>query len=158
MSSLRILFSDYNGSFEAFCEACYQAYLAFWASRPQLETKRIVRPSVMERGKEKVFWGIVDGHDDEKTFDGFERYEKIPCLAHMIGSIAQADPDTLYFRIRHKGKLRVHIFSKTDRYLIVLQERSQVFDFVTAHPLSARQLEKKVAQWNEAERTDGKIL
>ncbi len=154
----RIFLSDHGGDFEAFCSACYQCYMDFWDNCPQFGGKDILRALALENGREKVFWGIVEGHDNQKQFENLERYEKIPCLAFLIQAVALNDADVKWFRIRHKGKLRVQIFSKAHRYLMVLQERKKVFDFVTAHPISQRQLDKKMEQYEASLKAENGVL
>lgn len=155
----RILLSDHGGDFDAFCDACYEAYQQFWLGSPMSLEKRIVRHRTLgENNRESVFWGIVEGHDDQRQFDTLERYEKIPCLAYMAQAAVSEDADVRWFRIRQNGKLRLHVFSQTHRYLMVLQERRDVFDFITAHPLSARQLEKKLKQYTESLGAENGIL
>lgn len=141
----RIFLSDHGGNFDAFCEACYQAYLQFWQGNPTLQNKRIMRQqSLGNNERENVFWGIMDGHDPQNQNGSLEKYEKIPCLAYLLEAIAQQDPDVKWFRIRNKGKVRIEIFSQTHRYFMVLQEGRHVYNFITAHPMSQRTFSKSI--------------
>ena len=76
----------------------------------------------------------------------------------MIQAVAHASKDVKYFRVRTKGKVHIHLFSESQRYLIVLQEREKVFDFITAHPISVRQLDKKKKMYEKSLMTEGGLL
>lgn len=157
----RIFLSDHGGNFDAFCDACYQAYLQFWQGNPALLGKRLVRHRTMgEDGKEKVFWEIVDGHDPQSQSGTTERYEKIPCLAYLVTAAAGNNPDVKWFRNRHNGKIRIHIFSQTHRYLMVLQERrnQDVLDFISGHPISTKKLNTLLQRHAESLRAENGIL
>lgn len=142
--------SDFNGDVEAFMDACYQAYLTFWDSNPHFQEKRIQRNKNEISGKEKDFWGIVEGHSDGEI--DLLRYKKVPILSYLLNpENINANEDVLFFKRIHNRKIRIEIFSISKQYLIVLQEignhpRAQ---FITAFPLGNKQLLKKKKQHQE---------
>ena len=155
----RIFLNDHNGDVNAFHAACYAEYLSFWECDPAFQGKRLVRHGgIAEHGWEKTFWSIVEGHDDQRYFDFLERYEKVPCLRYLIDGVASGNADVHWFRKRKDGKIRTEIFSEVHRYLIVLQEKTAGYAFITAHPISSRQLEQKLADCTQARRNPDFIL
>lgn len=155
-----IQLSDHGGDYDAFCEACYQAYLAFWAGNPTFDGKTIQRNAAnLTRGKENDFWGIVDGHDPNKQHST-DRYSKVPLLGYVISPENVASGDVLSFKRLDKRKIKIEIFSQSRCYLIVLQEvgRTGRLQFITAHPLSAQQVKKKRKQYEEFVRGGGEPL
>ena len=69
--------SDFNNDFEEFVEACYCCYCSIWQSEVKFNNKPIVRNSVLEDGKEKDFWGVVEGHTNHKIlmiYRGMKRF------------------------------------------------------------------------------------
>jgi hypothetical protein len=155
-----IQLSDYSGNYEAFCEACYQAYLAFWLAAPTFEGKRIQHnASKISRGKEDDFWGIVDGHDATKEHE-IERYCKVPLLGYVLSSEnVTAAGDVLFIKRLHKRKIRIEVFSQSKRYLVVLQEVGKShLQFITAHPLEEWQLKKKLKNYEEFKKSGFKPL
>ncbi len=150
-----IQLSDYGGNYEAFCDACYQAYLAFWAGKPTFEGKKIQRnANKVSRGKEDDFWGIVDGHDASKDHE-IERYCKVPLLGHVLSpENVKAASDVLFIRRLHKRKIRIEVFSRSKSYLVVLQELGKLdrVQFITAYPLGEGQLRKKLKNYEEFKR------
>lgn len=146
----RIFLNDYGGNVDAFHAACYAAYQEFWNGTPVFEGLPVLRHTgLAEKGWEKTFWGIVEGHKDEREFAKLERYEKIPCLHYIIERAATGDADVRWYQIRRDGKIRVEIFSESHGFLMVLQRQTKKHFFITAHPLSQRQVEKKMANYRE---------
>ena len=149
--------TDYNGNFDAFLEACYQAYLAFWACEPAFEGKKLQRnKNNLEKGKEVDFWGMVEGHDSEKETN-LDRYGKVPLLNHLLDEDAD---DVVFYKRHHKGKIRIELFSQSKGYLMVLQEvgKTERLQFITAHPLGQNQIKKKMKNYEEYLRNENKPL
>ncbi len=151
---------DFGGDIQAFIEACYQAYLDFWNSSPTFQTKHVQRGKKIVEGKETTFWGIVEGHDDKEI--DILRYKKVPLLGHVINETnITAKTDVLFFKRLHNRKIRIEAFSQQNQFLVVLEEKGQQsnkIQFITAHPLSDRQLQKKLRKYNEFVRGGEKPL
>lgn len=150
----------YNGDYNLFVEACYNCYLKFWESNPVFEDKIIKRNQNIFKGKEKDFWGIVEGHDESKDYD-IKRYERISLLSYLMDeNHIKEQKDVLFFKSLHSRKIRVSIFSKSKKYMIVLQEISKTnkLQFITAYPLTTRQVEKKVRQYEEYCQAKGELI
>jgi hypothetical protein len=155
-----IKLSDFNGDFQKFMEACYAAYLAFWQSSPTFCGKDILRNTVLVRGKETDFWSVVDGHDADKDVD-VDRYGKTPILGRVVNKEhLRAATDVVYFRRLHQRKVRIEVFSKKHRFLVVLQQigSHEKVQFITAHPLSKGQLQKKLERVKEYKRGGDEVL
>lgn len=155
-----IILSDYDGNYEAFLEACYQAYLNFWATSPTFQGKTLQRNiNKISNGKEDDFWGIVDGHDQDKDH-GTERYGKVPFLGHVFAPENISSQDVVFVRRLHQRKIRIEVFSHSKSYLVVLQEIGghERLQFVTAHPLGTKQLQKKLKSYEEYCRNGGEPL
>lgn len=144
--------ADYNGDFSAFCEACYEAYLSFWKNEPCFEGKLLQRnKNKISNGKEDDFWGIVDGHGPNQS-QSTERYGKVVFLSYLFDSQNSGmGQDVLFLKRIHKRKVRIEVFSKNKQYLVVLQEIGEQdrVQFITAHPLTAQQLRKKVKHYED---------
>ena len=141
---------DFNNDIQAFIEACYQAYIDFWNTSPTFRGMSLQRNKNIIEGKEQDFWGIVEGHKDDDI--DLKRYKKVPLLKYVINedNISCAE-DVLYFRRLYKRKIRIEVFSLYHRFLVVLQEIGQhnKAQLITAHPLSEKQLQKKLKQYKE---------
>ena len=139
-----ILLQDYNNHYTDYQKACYQVYLEFWNTQPKFQGKTIQRHiAIGTLGQEKVFRGIIKGHDIQKKRTSCERYEKLPFLSYLVN---RCNSDIYHFKRIHKGKTRIEIFSQQYYYLMVLEEikKSNKLQFITAHPLDTGQLAQKL--------------
>ena len=151
--------ADYGGDIQAFMDACYQAYKDFWQSSPTFQRKKLQRNKGEVNGKEKDFWGIVEGHNDDEI--SIERYKKVPLLNHVVDEDnILAQEDVLFFKRLHKRKVRVEVFSRSFKYMVVLQEvgNHDRIQFITAHPMTEKTLKKKSKKYEEFRGNGGNPL
>jgi hypothetical protein len=149
-----ILLENYQGDYSFYQKACYQIYLDFWATQPKFQGKIIQRHiSIGIIGQEKVFRGIVKGHDMSKKRTSCQRYQKLPLLSYLVN---RCNSDICHFKRMHKGKIRIEIFSQQYCYLMVLEEIKQTnkLQFITAHPLDTGQLSQKLNRVREYEKSN----
>ena len=103
----------------------------------------------LEEYKEKTFWGIVEGHDDNKIFNDMVRYETIPYLKEIILGLNTTknnkESDILWFVFDRK----INVISKSKNYFIVLREKRNKVYFVTSYPVKKRKKMKLVKKWEE---------
>lgn len=149
-----ILLENYQGDYSVYQKACYQIYLEFWEKEPKFQGKIIQRHiSIGTMGQEKVFRGIVKGHDMSKRRISCQRYEKLPFLSYLV---SRCNSDIHHFKRMHKGKIRIEIFSQQYCYLMVLEEikKTNKLQFITAHQLDAGQLVQKLKKAKEYTRNN----
>ncbi len=139
---------DFNGDFESFVTACYSSYCSLWKKSPVFNNKPIVRDTTAaEKGFEKTFWGIVEGHDESKIYDDLIRYKRISLLNRILATDCvepnNQNSDIKWF-VFDKNK---RLFSEHYMYEIILKEmRTEVF-LVTAFPINERRLCKDKELW-----------
>ncbi len=143
--------ADFNNDFNKFVDACYSCYLSIWKSQVMFNDKIIIRNSFLERNKEKDFWGIVEGHNDDKVFDNLARYETMPFLKHILENLSKTkndeNSDIFWF---YSERRKVNIVSKKLKYFIVLKESGgSKFYFVTSYPISDNKVIKIGKKWKE---------
>ena len=157
----RIKIEDCGGNYGSFLDACYSCYTSFWNSNPTFEGKSLQRNrNNLRDGKEIDFWGIVDVHDSDAQYPSMERYEKVSLLKYLIEN-AENSRDVFFIKRLHQRKVRIEIFSRSELYSMVLQEIGSTckkIQFITAHPISERQLQKKEKQLLEYTRGRKKPL
>lgn len=140
--------SDFNNDFEEFVEACYCCYFSIWQSEVKFNNKPIVRNSVLEDGKEKDFWGVVEGHTNHKIFNDLSRYETVPYLKYILEEVSKTNndnnSDVIWF---YSERDKVNILSKNSKYLVVLKESKTKIYFVTAFPVNQAKVGKITEKW-----------
>lgn len=143
-----IRLEDFGGNFDGFVEACYKSYCGLWKNNPIFNSKQIVRDKTQAaRGFEKTFWGIVDGHDNCKTYDSLMRYKRIPVLNIILGndrfSPNLENSDIKWFVFDRK----IRLFSEANMYEIVLKEMRKAVFLVTAFPIDEKRLNTDKKLW-----------
>lgn len=143
-----IRLEDFGGDFDKFLEACYTSYCNLWQNNPVFNSKQIVRDkTLVAKGFEKTFWGIVDGHDNCKIYDTLIRYKRIPVLNIVLGndhfSPNLEDSKVKWFVFDRK----IRLFSETDMYEIILKEMRKAVFLVTAFPINEKRLNTDKKLW-----------
>lgn len=142
-------YSNYNGDFEAFCDACYAAYTNVWRENPKFQCKPVSRNRQLIDDKEQDFWGCVEGHGNKEP--EMHRYGCVGLIGYVLNPHNLSNEDVKFFRRLHNRKIRVEIFSEKKKYLVVLQEIGNIkrYHLITAHPLTSYQLGRKQKQYSE---------
>lgn len=145
VESLKI--SDFSNNFSVFVEECYLCYLSIWQNELKFNDKPIVRCRNLEDNKEKDFWGVVEGHSNDKVFDDLSRYESVPYLRYVLQEVSKTknddNSDIIWFRFSGK----VNILSKKFSYFVVMKEANKIVQFVTSYPISEVKRNKIIKKW-----------
>ncbi|MCH9852762.1 MAG: hypothetical protein K0U45_04585 [Alphaproteobacteria bacterium] len=162
-----ITLADCNDDYDVLRDRCYQHYCDIWLQNPLFNNKPIYRARDLIDGKEESFWGIVDGHNDDKQYEYLRRYETITYFKEIILNVHQSKnnyyysndvalrwlqketDDILWFIFNRKTT----IFSIKLNYLIVLNENKKHARLITGFPISEQKKNKMIARWQEYRKT-----
>lgn len=126
--------SKYNGDTGAYIEAVYQVFVRdFVIGRPLFRgTKLSLKKHPIENGKECTFYHITHTGQDEKTrIPDLRRMERIGYPRPMIDN--SSDPALIVWENMRANKNRILIYHEQERYLVVLEKRSNYVLFWTAY-------------------------
>ncbi len=119
-----MLFSDYDGNWEQYLTAMYDAFCTqFVTSTPVFRGTRLgLKRHPMIQGKEATFWHMItEGNVEKERLPDFRRCERIrwprPVIEH------ETDHTVKVWKNRRKGETRICIWLEAEEYLVILSER-----------------------------------
>lgn len=147
-----VLFSDYNGEWDAYLEAIYGYFKQdFVNSKPVFREKRLgLKRHPLAQGKEATFWHIIQQGDREadRTPD-FRRCERIrwpkPIIEH------NGDDDIKVWRNQRRGEQRICLWLERESYLVILADRGSYIlpwtAYLVEQPHRQRKLQKEYEEY-----------
>lgn len=149
MNSIEKLNSNCFADIESFINECYLLYQKAWYTKPLFNKKPIYRTTDLIRNKEKSFWGLVDGHNDNVKYNDLRRYETIPFFTYIITTIQYSNntesDDIIWFEFDRK----INVLSKKYNYFVVLKETSNSIILITGYPITDNKTIQKIKQWRD---------
>lgn len=121
-----ILMEDFGGNFDAYNQAVYDVFQQdFIKSRPTFNgTKLRLKKHPYVDGKEYTYYHFTHSGDIEiDRIPDFRRMERIPFPRPMIDNSNHTD--LRVWRVKRGSKERILIFSETEQYLVVLEDRGE---------------------------------
>ena len=121
-----ILMEDFGGNFDAYNQAVYDVFQKdFIKSRPTFNgTKLRLKKHPYVDGKEYTYYHFTHSGDIEiDRLPDFIRMERIPFPRPMIDNSNHSD--LRVWRVKRGSKERILIFSETEQYLVVLEDRGE---------------------------------
>ena len=121
-----ILMEDFGGNFDAYNQAVYDVFQKdFIKSRPTFNgTKLRLKKHPYVEGKEYTYYHFTHSGDIEiDRLPDFIRMERIPFPRPMIDNSNHSD--LRVWRVKRGSKERILIFSETEQYLVVLEDRGE---------------------------------
>lgn len=121
-----ILMEDFGGNFIAYNQAVYDVFQKdFIKSRPTFNgTKLRLKKHPYVDGKEYTYYHFTHSGDIEiDRLPDFRRMERIPFPRTMIDNSNHTD--LRVWRVKRGSKERILIFSETEQYLVVLEDRGE---------------------------------
>ena len=119
-----VLFSDYNGNWDAYLEAIYAWFKKdFIDSRPMFQGRRLgLKRHPLTQGKEATFWHMTsEGMIEEDRIPDLRRCERIRWPRPVIEN--HEDPQVKYWVSVKRGENRIHIWLEDKDYVVVLSDR-----------------------------------
>jgi hypothetical protein len=125
-----VLLESFGNNWQDYCNACYKIYTEAWDACPCFMGKPIIRDSALDAdtGKERAFWGLVQGHNDGIVYNHMQRYENIDLFKSIIMNL-----DSDKYHKCEMPKRRIKIFSRN--YEITLKKNGQNYVFITGFPI-----------------------
>ncbi len=121
-----ILMEDFGGNFDTYNQAVYDVFQQdFIKSRPTFNgTKLRLKKHPYVDGKEYTYYHFTHSGDIEiDRIPDFRRMERIPFPRPMIDNSNHTD--LRVWRVKRGSKERILIFSETEQYLVVLEDRGE---------------------------------
>lgn len=121
-----ILMEDFGGNFDTYNQAVYDVFQQdFIKSRPTFNgTKLRLKKHPYVDGKEYTYYHFTHSGDIEiDRIPDFRRMERIPFPRPMIDNSNHTDLSV--WRVKRGSKERILIFSETEQYLVVLEDRGE---------------------------------
>ncbi|MCG8527160.1 MAG: hypothetical protein MI748_12320 [Opitutales bacterium] len=152
-----ILLSDFDGSWESYCDHLYQIFFdSLIRNQQQFNGKRV---SVQRRpdhdGKHFGFWHMISkGQDEEERIPDLQRCERISWISWMIRHVDRCD-EVRVLRQRRKGKSSYVIWHVNEDYMIVLHDRRGYYLLKTAYTIRPHKRMSLNKEWEDQNSKNG---
>lgn len=146
-----LCYSDYDGNWESFLKDVYEIFVRdFKANKVRFEGRTITFNSNLIKGKEEVFWHIIEREDkvSKSRIPDIKRSECINWIKPVIQN--HKDDSVKVWKTKRRGEKRTFLWLEHLNYLVVLADKKQVAVLITAFHTDIGQYKKRLRrEWKK---------
>ena len=157
----------FNGNWSEYEDKLYAIFSQhFLNSNPYFMGKKVIpRRNPMYNGKYESYFHITCGHTketDERSPD-LRRCERIEWPRAFIENsnciCKQNCSDFIIWKKRYKNKYRYSLLLKSEKYIVILEERANYFNLISAYPLTySHAMHDQLEYYERAKKAENAII